>query len=163
MKNYFVSTAKSLLNQEVIWKLLKDQYWSKDVPIEYVGRFIEHSLCFGAYKDRTNEQIGFARVISDYTTYAYMCDVVVTKEHQDQGVGTLLIDTALQHQDLQGLKTWSLRSTEASRKLYEIRGFKMAEQPGSILEIDDVKIYTRPNFQNLHEATKKAKSIFRVK
>ena len=151
MGSFFVSTSKQLLHKETIHRLLKDQFWSKDIPIEYVSRFIDHSCCFGVYKKETNEQVGFARVITDYTTYAYMCDLVIDEKHRGQGLGANLVDSIMAHPDLQGLKAWTMRTTEDARKIYEKRGFKVAEHPETNLEIENLKIYSDPGFKNLHK------------
>lgn len=163
MSLYYVSTDVNLLNRDVVWRLLKDQFWCKDLPIEYVDRFFKHSLCFGVYKKSDNMQVGFLRVISDLTTYAYICDVVVDPLHRRKGLGTQLFDAALQHPDLQGLKAWSLRATPEARPLYESRGFSAAENPSTILERENLAIYTDPNFVNLHKPVTSCKTYSRLK
>ena len=74
---YYVSSDISNLDIQRIWNWLKDCFWSKNIPVEYIDRFIQHSLCFGVYKKNENQQVGFGRVITDYTTYAYICDIVI--------------------------------------------------------------------------------------
>lgn len=152
MNAYFISTDKSLLNKDRIRDLLKDCFWSKNIPIEYIARFIRFSLCFGIYTRENNELIGFGRIISDYTTYAYVCDVIVDPRHRNLGLGSALIENMMSHPELQGLKTWTLKTTEDARKMYEKCGFKLACHPETQLEIDDLDIYAAPNFCNLHEA-----------
>jgi len=163
MSLYYISAAKELLQKEVIWRLLKDQFWSKDIPIEYVDRFIKHSLCFGAYKKSNDEQVGFARVITDYTTYAYHCDLVVDPLHRKQGLASLLVDARLKHPELQGLKTISLRASPEGRPRHEKAGFKIAEEPNTILEKENLAIYTEPNFINLHKEVPPCKTFSRPK
>jgi len=142
MKNYFISTEKSLLDTKKIWNLIKECFWSKNIPIEYVERFTLHSLCFGAYSIPTNELIGFGRVISDYTTYAYLCDVVIDQNYRRKGVGSLLISSIMNHPELAGLKTWSLRTTEEARKIYENHGFSISKELHTQLEINNLNIYS---------------------
>jgi ribosomal protein S18 acetylase RimI-like enzyme len=153
MMDYYFTTTKSQLHkdQEKIWQLLKNCFWSKNIPLAYVARFIDYSLCFGAYEGSSNFLIGFGRVISDYTTYAYVCDIVITEEYRTRGVGNALINQIMSHPELQGLKTWSLRTTEEARKLYENYGFKIADQSETQMEINDLEIYLRPTFVNLHQ------------
>ena len=73
--NYSISTDKSKLDLSVIHGFLSTSYWAEDIPVEIVKKSIENSLCFGVYSENT--QIGFARVISDYTTFAYLADVFI--------------------------------------------------------------------------------------
>ena len=82
-------------------------------------------------------------MITDYTTYAYICDVIIESQHRNQGLGKALIQRILSHPELRGLKTWSLRTTESARKIYEKYGFKIAEEPHTLLEINDLNIYTK--------------------
>jgi ribosomal protein S18 acetylase RimI-like enzyme len=142
MNRYFISYNKAYLQPEKIWSLLKDQYWSKDIPLEVVSRFIPHSLCVGAYLKDSGEQVGFGRAITDYTTYAYHCDLVVHPQHQNQGLGSLLVDARLKHPELQGLKTISLRVSPQGRPFYEKRGFAIAAEPSTIVEKENLAIYT---------------------
>lgn len=142
MSDCYISTDHSLLDINKIWLLLKDCFWSKNIPIEYVEKFVKHSLCFGVYEKNNNQLIGFARVITDYTTYAYICDVVIDEQYRKQGLGSQLIRAIMQHQDLNNLKTWSLRTTEESRIIYERSGFKIANTPNTLLEIDNLDIYS---------------------
>lgn len=153
MKDYYFSTKKNFLNKDKmkIWQLLKDCFWSKDVPIEYIERFIKHSLCFGIYEIFFDQLIGFGRVISDYTTYAYVCDVVIDPLHRRKGLGKALINEIMSHAELQGLKTWTLRTTEDARQIYENKGFVITVVPETQMEINDPDIYSKQTFINLHE------------
>src|SRR3990167_3481900 len=148
MRNYYFSTKKSILdkNKEHIWRLLKDSFWSKNVPIEYIERFIKYSLCFGVHEKSSNQLIGFGRIISDYTTYAYICDTIIDPKHRGKGIGKALVTQMMSHPDLQGLKTWMLRTTEEARKIYESKGFKVADHPETQMEINDLDIYSKPTF-----------------
>lgn len=147
---YYISTDKSLLNHEKVWSLLRDCFWSRNIPIQYVSRLIKYSLCFGVYQ-KDNVLIGFGRVISDYTTYAYICDVVIDPNHRKKGIGSNLINEIMSHSDLKGLKTWSLRTTEEAKEIYLKNGFKHAIQPETQLEINNLDIYISPEFCNLYE------------
>lgn len=151
MNDYFISTDKHLLVRERIWSLLKECFWSKNIPIEYVDRFILHSLCFGIYQANGNQLVGFGRVISDFTTYAYMADIIIDPNHRRKGLGRALVKKILSHPDLQGLKTWALRSTEEARNIYMNNNFKIADHPTTNLEINNLEIYSDPHFINLHQ------------
>ncbi len=150
MKGYSISTSKFLLDAEKIQRLLKNCFWSENVPVEYVKRFIKHSLCFGVYQKNPHELVGFGRVITDYTTFAYIGDIVIDPRHRGKGLGTALVSRIMHHPELRGLKTWSLRTTEEAKAIYESNGFKPAEETHTILEIEDLQIYNRTNFVNLH-------------
>lgn len=151
MTDYYISTNKSLLDKERIFTLLKTCFWSKNIPIEYVGRFIKYSLCFGIYNKNDNYLVGFGRVISDYTTYAYVCDVIIDPLHRNNGLANLLIKEMMSHSELQGLKTWTLRTTVEARKIYEKNGFKLTDHPETQLEINDLEIYSHAHFNNLYK------------
>lgn len=143
---YYVSTDSSKLDTRRIHSWLRSCFWSKDIPLEYVERFIRHSLCFGAYKSDGDLLIGFGRVVSDFTTYAYICDVVVEETNRQKGIGTAILNAMFDHPELQGLKTWSLKTTEQARKIYERKGFCPVKEHESLLEIDDINIYTHQSF-----------------
>src|ERR1700690_2305285 len=84
---FLISTDPSRLNLDTIHSFLaNDSYWAKGIPREVVARSIEHSLCFGVY-DGSGAQVGFARVISDFATYAYIADVFVLESHRGRGLG----------------------------------------------------------------------------
>lgn len=162
MQNYYISTNNILLNKDKIWSLLKECFWSKNIPLEYVEKFIKHSLCFGVYQNCNNELIGFSRVITDYTTYAYICDVVIDHDYRKKGLGSALIKAMICHPELQGLKTWSLKTTESARKIYEKLGFSIGEHPEQQLEMNDLQIYSRPTFINLHKSEENIVNILQV-
>lgn len=151
MTSYYISTDKTLLDKERVCTLLQGCFWSTNIPIEYVDRFIKFSLCFGIYLNSDNKLVGFGRVISDYTTYAYICDTIIDPVHRQRGLGSQLIKEMMAHPELQGLKTWALRTTEEARKIYLKNGFNIADHPKTQLEINDLEIYCRSNFINIHQ------------
>ena len=155
INNYYISTDNTLLNKEKIFSLLRECFWSKNIPIEYVNRFIKYSLCFGVYKKNDNQLVGFGRVISDYTTYAYVCDIIIDPFHRKNGLGNALVKEIMSHPELQGLKTWALKTTDEARKIYEKNGFKITDSPETQLEINDLEIYSCSRFNNLHKKNKK--------
>src|SRR5881397_2633867 len=109
--DYFVSTEKSLLQIQVIHNFLKTAYWCEGIPVEIIERAIANSLCFGIYKDK--EQVGFARVISDYATFAYLADVFIIEDHRGRGLSRRLMEAIMAHPDLQGLRRWTLATRDA--------------------------------------------------
>ncbi len=141
MGRFLISTDRSKLDLEVIHKFLARSYWAEGIPRETVARSIENSLCFGVY-DNAN-QIGFARVISDFATYAYIADVFILEPYRERGLGKELMASILAHPELQGLRRWSLATRDA-HGLYAQFGFTTVESPSQVMmEIVDREIYSR--------------------
>ncbi len=129
--DYCISTDKTGLDIDVIHRFLVDAYWSKDRPRAVVQRSIDHAVCFGLYcKSR---QVGFARVITDRATFAYIADLFVLPEHRGKGLGKRLMDCIMGHTELQGLKRWLLVTADA-HGLYERYGFTRLASPESLME-----------------------------
>ncbi len=127
-----LSTDKSKLDITTIHNFLRTSYWAKDVLISVVEKSISNSLCFGVYE--LNKQIGFARVISDYATFAYFADVFILEAYRGQGLGTWLIKSILEYSELQNLRTWLLSTVDA-HGLYRQFGFKNLPLPNCIMVI----------------------------
>ena len=108
---FLISTDRAKLDLDVIHGFLTRSYWSEGIPRETVMRAIENSLCFGVYTGA--EQVGFARVISDFATYAYLADVFILEPYRERGLGKELVATVMAHPELQGLRRW--RSALATR------------------------------------------------
>jgi GNAT superfamily N-acetyltransferase len=136
---FLVSTDPTRLDLDVIHGFLTSCYWAKGIPREIVARSIKHSLCFGVY-DGSGAQVGFARVISDFATYAYIADVFVLESHRGQGLGKLLMEGITQHPELQGLRRWSLSTLDA-HGLYAQFGFTSLKWPERYMEILRPGIY----------------------
>ncbi len=129
---YIISTDKSKLNIPLIHEFLdKRSYWAKSRSIDTVKKSIENSLCFGVYLN--NEQVGFARVISDYAVFAYILDVFILEEHRKQGLGKLLMKTILEYPELKNLKKWGL-ATKDAHELYKKFGFRNILHPEFMME-----------------------------
>src|SRR5215831_6778294 len=124
---FVVSTDRARLDLDVIHGFLTNSYWAKGIPRERVALSIEHSLCFGVY-DGSGAQAGFARVITDFATYAYIADVFVLDSHRGRGLGKLLMKAIMQHPALQGFRRWSL-STRDAHALYAQFGFTALQFP----------------------------------
>lgn len=139
---YLISTDKSKLDVEAIHNYLsKESYWAKHIPIRIVKKAIEHSMCFGIYDlSANNNQIGFARVMSDHATFAYLADVYVLEMYRKQGLSKWLMRFILAHPELQGLRRFSL-ATQDAHGLYTQFGFKALEKPERYMEIKFDTIY----------------------
>jgi len=130
---FVVSTDRTRLDLDVIHGFLTNSYWAKGIPRERVALSIEHSLCFGVY-DGSGAQVGFARVITDFATYAYIADVFVLDSHRGRGLGKSLMESITQHPALQGFRRWSL-STKDAHRLYAQFGFTPLNFPDRYMEI----------------------------
>ncbi len=140
-KNGFViSTDRERLDLDVIHGFLTESYWCKGIPREVVARSIENALCFGIYKQ--SQQVGFARVISDYATYAYIGDVFVVEAHRGQGLAKWVMECIMQHPQLQGLRRWSLVTGDA-HGLYSQFGFTPLQAPERWMEIHQRDVYAK--------------------
>src|ERR1700674_4466075 len=136
---FTVSTDRERLDLDVVHGFLTECYWAKGIPREVVARSIENSLCFGLYSQC--KQVGFARVISDYATYAYIGDVFVLESFRGQGLGKWLMECIMQHPRLQGLRRWSLITRDA-HGLYAQLGFEPLKNPQNYMELQRPDVYT---------------------
>lgn len=118
---FLISTDRNRLNLDVVHNFLTNCYWAKGIPREVVARSIEHSLCFGIY-DGDARQVGFARVVTDFATIAYLGDVFVLESHRGRGLSKWLMECITQHPALQNLRRWILLTRDAHR-LYSRYGF----------------------------------------
>jgi len=138
-----ISTEKSRLDVTFIHRFLCDEsYWAADIPLDLVQTSVENSLCFGAYDG--GAQVGFARVITDYATFAYVADVFVVASHRGAGVGRELMAAIVGHPALQRLRRWHLVTRDAQR-LYEQFGFRPLRSPERHMEIVVADPYKLPS------------------
>jgi GNAT superfamily N-acetyltransferase len=128
---YTISTAAERLDLEAIYAALSRTYWAQNRPKEVVARSLQHSLCFGLYHDR--QQIGLARVVTDYATFGYLADVYVREEYRGQGLGKWLIGVVMAEPALQGLRRWLLATSDA-HGLYAQSGFAPLSAPERWME-----------------------------
>jgi GNAT superfamily N-acetyltransferase len=139
-ENYQISTNKRRLDVALIHDFLRSTYWAKDIPRSVVERSIRNSLCFGVF--HRGKQIGFARVITDRATLAYLADVFVVPKHRGHGVGRMLIARILAHRDLQGLRR-ILLATHDAHGLYASFGFKPLAHPERFMTIARPGVYQK--------------------
>lgn len=135
---YEISTDKARLDIDLIHSFLASTYWAPGIPRSVVERSIEHSLAFGAFQGK--EQVGFARVITDFATFAYIGDVFVIPEHRGRGIARQLMHSILAHPDLQGLRRFLLATVDA-HGLYKQVGFVPLLHPDHFLSIHHADVY----------------------
>ncbi|MGD0362944.1 MAG: GNAT family N-acetyltransferase [Bryobacteraceae bacterium] len=129
---YTINTDPARLDIPMIHAYLSGSaYWAMGRPLEMVRRSIENSLPFGVYRD--SRQIGFARVVTDYATFAWLADVFVLPEFRGQGIGKWLIGVVVEHPRLPGLRRWILATRDA-HGLYAQHGFTPLDAPTRFME-----------------------------
>ena len=132
MNTYDISTDKSRLQLPAIHAYLTRSYWSPGIPQDVVARAIANSMCFGIYLGGV--QVGFARVVTDKASFAYLADVYVLEEHRGQGLSKRLVETIQAHPELQGLRRFMLATRDA-HGLYAQFGFNPLARPQSMMEM----------------------------
>jgi GNAT superfamily N-acetyltransferase len=142
--DYQISTDRSRLNADLIHSFLSNtSYWATGRSLEVVERSIENSLCFGIYQN--SEQVGFARVVTDYATFAWIADVFVLPEHRGRGLSKWLMEVMLVHPQLQGFRRWVL-STKDAHGVYERFGFIKLHRPDRWMERPDPNMKESPDY-----------------
>lgn len=135
-----ITTDPSRIDLKAVHAFLTTSYWAAGIPLETVERSIRNSLCFGVYHG--NRQLGFARVITDRATFAYLGDVFVLPEYRGQGLSKWMMECIVAHPDLQGLRRWSLLTRDA-HDLYSQFGFTELKSPQRWMERHNPEIYAR--------------------
>ena len=146
VNTYEISTDPSRLQLDAIHAYLTRSYWSPGIPREVVARAIANSMCFGVYvgdaqtsrgdpaPSRGDTQVGFARVVTDKASFAYLADVYILEEHRRQGLSKRLVEAVLGHPELQGMRRFLLATRDA-HGLYAQFGFKAPAKPENFMEI----------------------------
>jgi GNAT superfamily N-acetyltransferase len=141
---YTISTDNNLLDIRIVHDFISNHsYWAQGRPIEIVQRALDNSLNFGLYQN--NQQIGFARVVTDYATFAWIADVFVLPEHRGQGLSKWLMEVMLSHPKLQGFRRWVL-ATKDAHSLYARFGFIPLHRPERWMERPDPNMQESPNY-----------------
>jgi len=141
---YTISTDRKKLNVQTIYNFIsKESYWGKGRSVEVIKKSIENSLPFGIYyKD---EMIGFARVVTDYATFAWIADVFILPEHRGKDLSKWLIETILTHPELQSFRRWVL-ATKDAHELYRKFGFQELNRPERWMERFDPDMKEAPDY-----------------
>jgi GNAT superfamily N-acetyltransferase len=135
---YSISTDAARFDVGAIHAYLTQSYWSPGIPRSTVERAIANSLCFGVFKGA--EQVGFARVVTDRATFAYLADVFILEAHRGKGLARSLMSAIRAHPDLQGLRRWLLATRDA-HDLYRKFEFRELGSPSRFMEIHDPDAY----------------------
>lgn len=138
---YSISTNPEDMDLATIHHFITHSYWSAGISMETLQRAIENSLCFGVFND-DNEQVGFARMITDTATFAYLADVFIVVEHRGKGLSKALMDSIISHPQLQGLRRITLATRDA-HELYAQFGFKALDNPDIFMERWDPEVYDK--------------------
>jgi len=139
--DFLISTDRKRIDLNVVHEFLTNCYWAKGISREVVVQSIKHSLCFGIY-DGSGQQVGFARVVSDFATVAYLGDVFVLESHRGRGLSKWLMECIVQHPALQNLRRWILLTRDAHR-LYSRFGFTPVKSPDRYMERHDPVVYEK--------------------
>jgi len=140
--DYVVSTDRGRLDPGLIHSFLTASYWATGRPLEVIRRSIDNSLPFGVYTG--DRQIGFARVVTDYATFAWVADVFILEEFRGQGLSKWLMEVIISHPELQGFRRWVLATRDA-HGLYRQFGFAELKQPDRWMERHDPKTVEKPD------------------
>jgi GNAT superfamily N-acetyltransferase len=138
---YVISTDRDRINPVVVHGFLSRSYWAAGIPIEIVRRSIANSLCFGLYHH--DAQVGFARIVTDYATFAWVSDVFILDPHRGRGLSRWLMQTIVAHPELQGFRRWVLATADA-HTLYEKFGFRPLAHPERFMERHMAHVYNVP-------------------
>lgn len=130
--NYHISTDKSKLDLKVIHSFLSNSYWAKGRSLKILKLTIKHSLCFGLYYK--NRQVGFARVITDYATFAYLADVFIIEGFRGKGLSKWMMKVIFDYGETEQVRRWLLATTDA-HGLYEKFGFQGLKDPKIMMEM----------------------------
>jgi len=136
---YRISSEYSDMDLKAIHQFISRSYWASGIPIETLEKAMSNSLCFGVFESK-GLQVGFARVVTDCATFAYLCDVYVLEEHRGKGLSKWLLEKVRSHPDLLGLRRMLLATFDA-HGLYKKYGFSQLAQPEIFMENWNQDVY----------------------
>lgn len=138
--DYEISTDPARIDISMVHEFLTNSYWATGIPLETVRRSIANSISFGVYHGQ--QQVGFARIISDQATFAYLADVFILPSFRGRGLSQWLMECIVSHPDLQGLRRWML-ATQDAHGLYAKFGFTPIKSSGAWMEIHRPDVYAK--------------------
>ena len=144
--DYEISTDPARIDARMVHEFLANSYWARGIPLEIVRKSIENSICFGVYFGK--QQVGFARIISDLATFAYLADVFILPDYRGRGLSRWLMECIVSHPDLQGLRRWML-ATHDAHGLYAKFGFTRIKSSEPWMEIHRPDVYARSGNQSV--------------
>lgn len=144
---FIISTEKEKLDIDFIHSFLTCSYWAEGISKDVIKKSVDGSLCFGVFENDITDlsagrQIGFARMITDKATFAYLADVFIIEEYRGLGLSKWLMEVIMSHPDLQGLRRMMLATRDA-HKLYEKFGFTQLTNTDRWMQIHDPDIYKK--------------------
>lgn len=137
---FTISTDPARLDLNVIHQFLTNSYWAAGIPMELVKKSVQHSLNFGVYHGA--EQIGFARLVTDYATFAYLADVFILEAYRGRGLSKWLMEVILSQEEVQGLRRWMLATRDA-HGLYAQFGFVPIPNPERFMQLHFPDVYQK--------------------
>ena len=137
---YLISTDPKRLQPARVHAYLETAYWCQGIPLGVLEKALANSLCFGLYHG--DEQVGLSRVVTDYSTYAYLCDVYVLEAHRGKGLGHWMVECVMTHPELQDLRRFTL-ATHDAHGIYASFGFTSLKAPDRMMERHDPQVYQR--------------------
>jgi N-acetylglutamate synthase-like GNAT family acetyltransferase len=139
VNGFKITSDPNGLDFEMIHQFISQNYWAKNIPHQTLSKAISNSLVFSVYTD-TGKQVGFARVITDKATFAYLGDVFILDSYRGLGLSKFLMETLVSHSDLQGLRRFMLATSDV-HGLYSSYGFQSVENPEILMKIWQPSIY----------------------
>ena len=134
--DYMITTDLSRIDRDAVGRFLAETYWAADRKPEVIDRSLDNSMTFGLFHD--GRQVGMARVVSDYATFAWLCDVFIEPAHRGSGLGRWLVSVVVEHPELQGLRRWLL-GTRDLHSLYAQFGFTELPEPKRFMIRQEVR------------------------
>lgn len=131
-EEFSITTDFQKIDVEAVYSLLGKAYWANDRSREVINKSLENSLCFSLF--HSDKQIGLVRVITDYATFAYLCDIIIDEEYRRKGLGLWFLECVFKHPELQNLRRWSLATRDA-HEFYKKFGFKNLSKPEVFMEL----------------------------
>ena len=148
-EDFVISTDRNKIDLKIVHDFLTHSYWADGIPIDMVHRSIDNSLCFGVYHQ--TQQIGFARVITDYATFAYIGDVFIVERYRGHGLSKWLMQVISDHPKLQGMRLWLLATRDA-HDLYVQSGFMPLTMPERFMFKYNPAVYIQEKSQEQHRS-----------
>lgn len=143
---YLITTNSSRLDVDVIHGYLSQSYWAAGIPRYIIEKSIDNSLCFGVFHQQA--QVGFARLVTDMATFAYLADVFILPDYRGRGLSKWLMEVIHSHPELQNLRRWMLATRDAHGLYSQFGWITLTEENAkSIMLIPDPDVYKRMNTQ----------------